>query len=301
MSRIKQTACKSSGPPQFQFRKVEDVKERSMLLQLMGLPKEGDSCALTAPADWPAVVEHLSSHSEEAAIKDLLRTILFEIQDDDVSSWRILRSIYGPCQRKDALDERSLGSLLVAFPDIIMAFPDIVNKPRSVVTIAASMNAVLCNEHPTIIDTLRQASPTHLCGLQRTRTFEITGFSPLCNGPSPRYDDSFGGGFEVDWQSLEDRLRSAGHANSLGFIAFLCWLLSTKYSESSTDTGGLSAVSMPATGLVSLWHSHMHKLGSVFEDSSSSSNSSITWLAFFFYSCKDSAFFVCRALAGLLL
>ena len=192
MARTKQAARKSTRHPGGQPAPVVAVPAvRSTLLQLMGFPKDGNTyvSALTVTANWSAVLERLSTHPEETVIKNCTTLML-----------RPKHALFL------ALANENTPLTKEALQGFIQAYPDIVTTPRSSVISCALKNNVLCSKHPDIMDALLQANP-HLSGRQRTRTFEIMGFSPLRNGPSPLCNSHRGQSHQVDWQALENHLQ----------------------------------------------------------------------------------------------
>ena len=167
--------------------------ERSTLLQLMGFPKAGIVSALTVHANWPAVRKRLSTHPQEASVKDPIRSATTNLQEYPLFLALLNQST--PLT-KDALE------------GFIHAYPNIVTKPRSLVVSYAMRNAELCSQYPGIVDDLVLANPRHLTGRLRTRTFELMGFSPLQDGAYPQCRwHSSGEDYQVDWNALENHLK----------------------------------------------------------------------------------------------
>jgi len=210
MARTKQTARKSlklTPANESQSTTELPVVERCTLLQLMGLPKEGIGFAKTANANWKGVVERLSTYPHEAAMKESFhnQTTPFDVIDykNEVEISELWSFEKYPLTI--ALANEATPLTKEALDAFISAYPDIVTAPRSPLAFAVSKNATLCENMPDIMDIFQRSNP-HCCGLQRTRTFQLMGFSTAIDGPTPQFNNYRGDGHIVDWQAVEHHL-----------------------------------------------------------------------------------------------
>ena len=188
MARTKQSA-RLKGPsgllsPPLPTRAPQEL---STLLQLMGFSKfandtisSSESKTAQLRPNWPAVIERLQSHPNEAAI--MYRGGIIS------SEWCPLYAALSIDCTDDPLTEEVAEAL-------VRLHPQPVTHPRSSVISLACKNP---NTRPEVIDVFLKANPTYLCGREQTRTFQIMGF-PERNYHTWR-------GKEVDWEALEDHL-----------------------------------------------------------------------------------------------
>lgn len=193
MARIKRTARQGpSGIILAPRLPTRVVKENSRCLQLMGFPKFVDDTIgkIIQRPNWAAVMDRMQSHPNEAAPSTELpyECPLFaalSIESDDPL----------PSDVAEAL---------------VRYHPEPVTNPRSKVMSLACKNP---RTRPEVIDVFLRANPTHLCGRERTRTFQIMGFPAARD--TPDYVIGAGGRrscinhwrtYEVDWEALEEQL-----------------------------------------------------------------------------------------------
>eukprot|EP00957_Ditylum_brightwellii_P169720 12918277-Ditylum_brightwellii.AAC.1 len=55
------------------------------------------------------------------------------------------------------------------------------------------------------MDIFQRLNP-YCCGLKRTKTFELMGFSTAMDGPPPQFNNWRGSGHRVDWQAVEHHI-----------------------------------------------------------------------------------------------
>ena len=200
MAQTKQSAC-LKGPsgllsPPLPTRAPQ---ERSTLLQLMGFSKfatdaisSSESMTAQLRTNWPAVLERLQSHPNEA-------TIMYR---GGIISSKSMCPLYAALSI-DCTDDPLTEEVAEA---LVRLHPQPVTHPRSSVISLACDNP---NTRPEVIDVFLKANPTYLCGRERTRTFQIMGF-PAARHERPERSyfnyNPIRRGQEVDWEALEDHL-----------------------------------------------------------------------------------------------
>lgn len=178
MARTKQTARKG---PAFKARRIASGEDNTTLLHWMGFPARGGAAsAQTVQPNWPAVIERLQSHPEEAAIT----------------------ATNGAYPLFLALANESHPLTKEALAAFLQAYPELVTMPRSQVLCVAYQNPKTRTE---IIDMLLQANPYLLRGPERTRTFQIMGFPALRHEPPVPLMHYYS--TPVDWAALETHLQ----------------------------------------------------------------------------------------------